>query len=1612
MAEVPSFDQYFAAAQSAYPNADRKQVGALYREQFKQPDVLTQGPSRREYVSAAADLGVSERDADKLYDEVYNTQGVASDTSRGFKRGFANIGRTVGAIGSLLPDGPTPMGMARAAEREERQPLYPDGYFNRVIDFWRNVGQRNAPEVGAQAQVFDSQGFNPGEVLNAGYLAGGLAEVGTGMAPMFLAAPLGGAPAVAAGAGIAGAQEGLGGTYVDRRDEVGEAQALREGGMMAAGTAALNALPLGRMLSPSRGGFGQRAVTGLAEGTTELAEEPLEAMITGGDPVQALKDGAAVFPLAAIMGGAVSNGQGRTTPPVDPLEAMRPEPTQQQPEAENAPQAQDSESVDVIEQQIGDRYERMPSLFADAFAVDGEGAARAAEAETDIEAADQLLSIVRRDNANAPLPFEYAQAVVNEQTQGWDSGPQINVVQSMADLPVSVSESLKEVGDIAGARLGDQVFVVADNVKDAGAVRRVVAHEAVGHYGMERMLGDKFDALVEQVQGLKTRDGVIAQIARKVQDGYANLPEFDARTESSEIIAAMAERGSKHPLMDRIATQFREGLRRLGFNMKLSRRELYDMIARAAKSLEKPDATVMGESGPQAMKLFHGSPHKFDKFDISKLGTGEGVQMYGHGLYFAQNQDVAQNYSPRDYGIEKRMLDLQQRAMALEEYGAAEVWDSAMLHSTPAELREEYGDRSEPGVQEALDKAIELIQSSDSYLYEVNIPDEAVADMLDYDQDLDYSSPLIEEIEAVADDYGLDVSELADITGAPGSSYEGEPENGRSLYDWLSSSLGGDQQASEFLTEVGVPGAIFLDQDSRIDGEGTRNIVLFDDSLAEVRSRNDQPVAQAMKAEEAPADNVRPPLEVGGGRYSPTQWASFDDSQYETWTNLAQRQRQVIESQRRGTRSWSATQEKAMKDLGAGKITIDQLLERQVGSVANAEEMTAFKSLIKNQADEVRSLARQYTANRSDDLKVQLAGAQQKLALLQAPYLGYSSEIARSLNVMKQVAQEVGNVRELADIIDQSLSGQADFDQTAEILANGSDSQLSSQAHKSAKATLWDKFYEYWINSILSGPSTHAVNILSNGLYSGIVEQGARYLAGVTPGNDYKIRYANGRLFGMIDGALKGMKLARQAFATEQPQTGPSSKLEQDHQRAIGGRLGELIRLPGRALMAEDEFFKAVAYYGRLGERASMLAMQRGGSFREQYNDIIDNLDADQYADLKRDAWVDAEKMTFTTPLTGGMKDFNNVLARSKVGKLIVPFVRTPTNIFMTSLEYMPGLHHLSRTAKAGKRGELTDTEMAVMRGRYMLGGSIMAGLVSLAGQGLLSGQGPEDNNERKLLLQQGWQPYSLRVGDEWIRYNRFDPMGMLMGVTADMYDLSGAMTKGEYEEIPLMLLTSFMSNFGEKTYLSGVIDAAEALSDPQRYMGNWARRMASSMVPNALGQAVASRDPYVRDAQTALDAIRSRLPGEREKLARRLDFAGQPRENLYGMSPINSSEVKSDPLAATMLDLGVFKSTPGKRLRGVELTPEEREEYHGFVQQTIYQALTPMIQSPQFQQLKTENPEAAHYVLDRQYDQIRNAAQRAFEARLTMQGGWVERKAAERNKKPKGSRYSLEQSE
>lgn len=43
--------------------------------------------------------------------------------------------------------------------------------------------------------------------------------------------------------------------------------------------------------------------------------------------------------------------------------------------------------------------------------------------------------------------------------------------------------------------------------------------------------------------------------------------------------------------------------------------------------------------------FYHGSPHVFDRFDMAKVGSGDGLSKFGHGLYFADTVAAAKYYA-------------------------------------------------------------------------------------------------------------------------------------------------------------------------------------------------------------------------------------------------------------------------------------------------------------------------------------------------------------------------------------------------------------------------------------------------------------------------------------------------------------------------------------------------------------------------------------------------------------------------------------------------------------------------------------------------------------------------------------------------------------------------------------------------------------------------------------------------------------------------------------------------------------------------------------------------------------------------------------------------------
>jgi hypothetical protein len=218
-----------------------------------------------------------------------------------------------------------------------------------------------------------------------------------------------------------------------------------------------------------------------------------------------------------------------------------------------------------------------------------------------------------------------------------------------------------------------------------------------------------------------------------------------------------------------------------------------------------------------AHTVWHGSPHTFDKFDMSKIGTGEGAQAYGHGLYFAENPNVASNYKVNK--VSPRLK------MALDD--ANGDLDKAMQIATEkAKL-----DAGWVGVAEEA-----MIANKKGAVYKVDIPDEAIPKMLDWDKPLSEQHP---DVQKVWESFTKNKPQYLNPEMV-GGQYKNPL--GKNLYGAVfEESDGMGMQArsavTDYLKKQGILGIKYLDGNSRGSG-GTSNFVVFDDSLPKILERN------------------------------------------------------------------------------------------------------------------------------------------------------------------------------------------------------------------------------------------------------------------------------------------------------------------------------------------------------------------------------------------------------------------------------------------------------------------------------------------------------------------------------------------------------------------------------------------------------------------------------------------------------------------------------------------------------------------------------------------------------------------------------------------------------
>jgi hypothetical protein len=281
------------------------------------------------------------------------------------------------------------------------------------------------------------------------------------------------------------------------------------------------------------------------------------------------------------------------------------------------------------------------------------------------------------------------------------------------------------------------------------------------------------------------------------------------------------------------------------------------------------EAAMNAPLGLLGWTAYHGSPHKFDKFKLDKIGTGEGAQAYGHGLYFADNPSTAMSYKEglsrgKNATIEgagatadiPTWLASKIQAEGLD--GAIADWsrrvaeESATLKTSQQPWLVEERVRNLSAQLDSMKKmkaARDVNVSMPGAMYKVDIDDARAPK----DAFLDWDKPLSQQPAKVRKFFEPYVAPMRKEMKQGDAAWGdlGGPENvdelftGQQLMGLLKSGDasvqniigGGGPAISEKLKRAGIPGIRYLDAGSRGSG-GTYNTVLFDDELVKILERN------------------------------------------------------------------------------------------------------------------------------------------------------------------------------------------------------------------------------------------------------------------------------------------------------------------------------------------------------------------------------------------------------------------------------------------------------------------------------------------------------------------------------------------------------------------------------------------------------------------------------------------------------------------------------------------------------------------------------------------------------------------------------------------------------
>jgi len=599
-------------------------------------------------------------------------------------------------------------------------------------------------------------------------------------------------------------------------------------------------------------------------------------------------------------------------------------------------------------------------------------------------------------------------------------------------------------------------------------------------------------------------------------------------------------------------------------------------------------------------------------------------------------------------------------------------------------------------------------------------------------------------------------------------------------------------------------------------------------------------------------------------------------------------------------------------------------------------------------------------------------------------------------------------------------------------------------AYKGA-GNFWRMPFEVWINSILSGPKTLVVNM--SGLLNAVSRPMERGVGHLLRGKPAEAKEAFRLALSWTSKWQESLAIARQSWREERPMLTNSSftdewspgAIKSSSESPMGAAIntfGRLIRTPTRAMLFTDEFIKQMTARAKVDDllRAKGLQLVELGAMsaddmprwmddeikRMMYDngrlysekavrdaglisardrgykptDPLFGQHVREYVqrnfDPSRGAIADearryATEITWQTDLDGkgaieklgrGVQSLTRELPMLK---LVFPFVRTPANLMIWLKDRSPaGGVKMYKDFMSGDPVRKADA-----LGRLSVASGLWLSAYFAAANGTLTGRGPKDAREKRLLMDTGWQPYSVKFGDKYISYHRLEPFSFVFGIVADLFDSTESLendptVENQSERILGAALAAIANSVTEKTFFAGLSMWVDAFSGDANQWERLGRNYAASLVPNAISTFVPVADDELKQARSALDSIMAKIPGLSDEV--------EPHRNLFGevirrprgysftgavdpANPYTWTQSTKDPVRLELANLRYGFAPPVHTKDGVDLRNirsrsgqsayDRLQEITGQVKiggQSLHSSLKKLMSSPSYKRMSDQS--------------------------------------------------------